>query len=578
MTVHLKYNKLFAYSEEKSKYFFTEFSDKVSIVHGRNTSGKSTLFLSILYTFGINDGNQYLKDVLEENVIFRLDCTLTKDGIAQMLTIIRDEDTLFIKSERQPAKRFNGISSNNSNEHIKLKNYLNQLFDFSLLLESKNEYKPAPIETMFLPYYISQTVGWVYLRKSFSSLDFYKNFKEDYLDYYLGLNPSHDRVKRHELQAKLKIKQDEIDLISTFEVKDEDIQLAKLTDEQFIEKSNEYIVTYTQNHTSLTERENEYVLKCNELGYLEERKTILSKVKRSHKHQQPSEGNCPTCSQLLPYGIEATYKFLQEQNDTEQEFETVTGKIKETQARINSLQIAIAKDREVIAKEYTALNKYVNNGMSYGKWLKNKAHAELIDTLNRKIGELTVEKKAIEEDLKKYKTDDEIDRARAVKSSSFGNLFANFLNELGVKKLEEDRYVRLYQISAFPSQGVELHKTIMAYHFAFVILVATTDNIHRLPFMLDAIFKEDIEDHNKERILKFISKNIPKDVQTILSIAQTETQTNNATTYNNTYFGGKAKLIPIGKGERERSLLLEYKGEMAEYLTETLDMMNGNIN
>ena len=54
------------------------------------------------------------------------------------------------------------------------------------------------METMFLPYYVSQDVGWVYLRKSFSNLNFYKNFKEDFLDYYLGIENVIDREEKKE--------------------------------------------------------------------------------------------------------------------------------------------------------------------------------------------------------------------------------------------------------------------------------------------------------------------------------------------------------------------------------------------
>ncbi|PHN95714.1 AAA family ATPase, partial [Tenacibaculum discolor] len=39
---------LLVYSPDEDKGFYTEFSDAVNIVHGRNTSGKSTLIQSII--------------------------------------------------------------------------------------------------------------------------------------------------------------------------------------------------------------------------------------------------------------------------------------------------------------------------------------------------------------------------------------------------------------------------------------------------------------------------------------------------------------------------------------------------
>jgi hypothetical protein len=577
MSVNLKFKTLFVYSESKAKYFNADFDDGVNIVHGRNTSGKSTLFLSILYSFGINDGSQYLREILSEDVLFRVDCILTKDGTPQKLTLIRDDETLVIKIDNKPIKRFNGISGNNSVEHVKLKHYLNEIFDFSMLLESKGEYKQAPIETMFLPYYVSQTVGWTYLRKSFSSLDFFRNFKEDYLDYYLGLEPSVDRVKRHDLEAKLKSKKDEVEVLTSFEANNEGIQLSKLSDEQFMSTSQEYIQSYTERHKRLTDRENEYVLKCNELAFLEERQTTLRKVKTNHQHQKPEVNNCPTCSQSLPFGIAESYIFFQQENDTAKEFATVKAKIKDVQSEINSLQKSINSEREIIAQDYLVLNKHFHNGITYETWLKHKANKELNDNLQKRVGELTVQKEGFERDLKEFKTEDEIQKSRILKGNLFEIHFADFLKKLQVKPLEDDRYVKLYQITFFPSQGVELHKTTMAYHFAFNSVIAENPDVHRFPFMLDAIFKEDLDDDNKDIILAFISKNKPTDTQIILAIAQTKNQLSNAAAYNKKHFNDKAKLIQIGDGTCERCFLQEYKDTMQDYIEETMKIMGGEI-
>ncbi|WP_423856505.1 AAA family ATPase [Aeromonas veronii] len=39
----------------RRSFFNTSFSSGINIIHGKNTSGKSTLLQSLLYTFGIND-------------------------------------------------------------------------------------------------------------------------------------------------------------------------------------------------------------------------------------------------------------------------------------------------------------------------------------------------------------------------------------------------------------------------------------------------------------------------------------------------------------------------------------------
>lgn len=61
---------LLVYSPDADKGFYTEFSSSVNIVHGRNTSGKSTLIQSIIYAIGVNDSKDYLNDINKANVFF----------------------------------------------------------------------------------------------------------------------------------------------------------------------------------------------------------------------------------------------------------------------------------------------------------------------------------------------------------------------------------------------------------------------------------------------------------------------------------------------------------------------------
>nr|BBJ03015.1 hypothetical protein YBY_08630 [Marinobacter nauticus] len=193
----VKFNSLLVFSEKNNKCFYTDFSDGINIIKGKNTSGKSTLIQSIIYCFGINDGNDKLQEILDEEVIFRLDIEREVGGVVSNITFIRDGQSFFIVEAGRSTLRFDGIGSDNSNEHIKLKEKLSSMFGFKLALESKEELKPAPLEVMLLPYYVSQSVGWVYLRESFSGLNYYKNFKFDYLDYYLGITSDVDRIQLH---------------------------------------------------------------------------------------------------------------------------------------------------------------------------------------------------------------------------------------------------------------------------------------------------------------------------------------------------------------------------------------------
>ena len=113
----------------------------------------------------------------------------------------------------------------------------------------------------------------------------------------------------------------------------------------------------------------------------------------------------------------------------------------------------------------------------------------------------------------------------------------------------------------------------MAYHFAFNKIIAENNpKMPRLPFMLDAIFKEDVDEVNKDLILQFISKHRPQDTQIIFSMA--DNKDSNQITANQVkeiYFAG-AKLIHIS--DNQRSLLDNYSEEVEKISLDTLNLLN----
>ncbi|EGH97231.1 MULTISPECIES: hypothetical protein [Pseudomonas syringae group] len=573
MKTTFKFDSFFGYSETNNKYFHTIFHPHINIIQGPNTSGKSTFFQLLLFTFGINDNNEQLSDILKEDAFFRLDCTISHDQKSEKITFIRDGDTLVIKPDSKPLLRFHGISANHSAEHIKLKAILHEIFGFDLYLESKGEYKAAPIEAIFLPYYVAQSVGWVYLRKSFSALDYYRNLKEDYLDYYLGITSHGDRVAKQTLESeKMSIIQ-KITFLRSLENNDIDIQITKLTDESFLEESKNYISNYVERQSSLAMNEKNYISHCNTLSQLSARKSVLAKVRRNSEKQSPALDTCPTCSQRLPASLEDVYSHQQAVNDTIIEQVKVKENLKEIQGKINSLKKIISTAKDRLSFEYEILKKVSAQNINFETWIQHKATARLTTEIKTKTIALTERLTVINSALAGYNTDESIIAERANKENQFRRIFVKYLDELNVLIPTDKRYLDLYKISAFPTQGVELHKTVMAYHLAINKIFESNKTTHRLPLILDAIFKEDIDPINKNNIVQFLSKNRPKDTQLFISMAQL----NNLNTPSSTgqdFSNANSKKIMIGDDATKRSLFKKYTGELKNHLDETFSLLN----
>lgn len=573
MKTILDINSILVYSEENNKFFQTEFKNKLNVIYGKNTAGKSTLIQLILFAFGINDHKIKLAEILAEQIFVRLDCSIRNEQEEKNYVFIRQDETLLIKDENEKVLRFNGISSDNSAEHVKLKKYFNNLFNFNLLLESNGGISEAPIETIFLPYYVSQEVGWVYLRKSFSNLNFYKNFKEDFLDYYLGIENVIDRGEKRKIEKEINRLQQQIRFYTDVEKENQDLKLANVIDQTLEGKANELISNISEKKDNLLDLENTYVSDSNKLTFLNQRLSVVSKVKRNHKNQEPGKDSCPTCTQILPSKIEDVYSFFQEENDTSNLQRDLKDKIKKLQSRLNSLNKKIESHRADIKTSYITFNKYSENGLTLERYLDSKANIQLFENLTKQIGQLTIDLESEKEKLKQYKTDEDILIERNKKSKIFKDKYFTYNASLGLPSLDEERFYQLYEISSFPFQGVQLHLAVLSYHFAFNYLLTKTSDVHRLPFILDSVFKEDIEQGNKNKILRFINENFPKDTQTILSIADDKNVDSKIEEYKNEIFKDNAHMICIGNGTEEKALLKDNDDSQKELIENSFEIL-----
>lgn len=573
MPKYLFLNQLFVCKKNGGKSFHSTFSENVNIICGKNTSGKSTVFQSILYTLGINDIKEKLDEIISEDVLFRLDFSVLDKESKTDYIFIRDDEFLFVINNDK-ILRFNGISADNSAEHIKLKEYIHSILSSNFMLEDKKGFVSAPIEALFLPYYALQDFGWIYIRKSFRKLEFYKSFKEDYLDYYLGIDNQIDRKEKNELEKRIDELKQKIDIYKKIKGTSE-VQTAKtndIKDPQFIK---EYIDDLNKINAVILGDEKNLILRYNKFEYWKERKSILLEIEKHHANQF-KDNQCPVCKQMLPNNIETIYQYYQEANDTANELNICKKEMKEIQSEINSIEKRIKNNREAAKEREQILG---NRKLSYSttsEWIEEKAYIKLNDTINENIGEITIELDELRKEKKEQYSDETIEKMRESKREEFRKIFIDKLHDLGITRFDNTDYLNLYDINEFPAQGVELHKMMLAYYLSFYELIEITSYAHIAPLLLDAIFKEDIDDDNKLLLINVLSKSMNNKKQLIVSIAETEESQYNAEYYNREYFDNNAKIVRIGESKNERSFLTANVIDNQEIFTETLRYVDEN--
>ncbi len=570
---------LLVYSQNDVTGFYTDFSETVNIVHGRNTSGKSTLIQSVIYTMGINDSKENLSDINNDDVFFRLDCVLKDHKESCNLVFVRSGDTLVLKKGSEPPVRFDGINSNNSFEYGRYKDIFSKLIGFDLVLQKQSELVSAPLEAALLPYYVSQSVGWVYIRESIGDYRFYKDFKFDYLDYYCGIESGHERINKYNLEKEKKEIFFELKQLGSYEDKNESFRVSKILDDRFKGEAEKYLEGYQSLNKELSEKEAEHTRLCNKLSMLRSRQKVLTQIVANIKNQRPKIDQCPTCNQKLPGDLKDFYLYSQDINDALKEKDNVKEQIKKVAASLNSVENNISILRKKIEGDYILLRSFKASNITFDSWLDHNANLRMLENISSR--KLSCQKRIdeIDDDIRKIGNGFDIDVLRQGKEREFFLIFKRKVLALGAQLPKEKKYHNLYSLNSFPYQGVELHKLLMAYNFSFYEMVMKNKNIHGFPFLLDAVFKEDIDTESRGNIFEFLSHETKSSGQVILSVAEykgDETSVAplfNVETIKRQYFSTSTKLICIGDSKTKRSFLSKTASIDSELIYDTIKLL-----
>ncbi|WP_180818259.1 hypothetical protein, partial [Vibrio parahaemolyticus] len=111
-------------------------------------------------------------------------------------------------------------------------------------------------------------------------------------------------------------------------------------------------------------------------------------------------------------------------------------------------------------------------------------------------------------------------------------------------------------------------------------LLKDNEKMHRLPFVLDAVFKEDIDEVSRETIFNFLSTKNSRDEQIIFAVADVKdnqpaptSRTHFIEEVNEIYFSSSANLICIGNAEKQRAFLSEAPTELElDLIEDTLEI------
>ncbi|SFF02160.1 OLD family protein [Spirosoma endophyticum] len=185
-------SEMLIYSAKERKARRVPFNPNLTVILGKNDTGKSVLIKSIYHTFGAN----VKFDSTWDNAAT---CSLVRFTIDKKpYSILRWGKIFGLFGENDSLI---GIYESISKE---LGPVLAKLFDFGLVWNDRqNDTNVLPPAFFLLPYYIDQDKSWADNWNAFENLSQYDNWRNAVVEYHTGLKPNEYYVAKTEFD-KLK--------------------------------------------------------------------------------------------------------------------------------------------------------------------------------------------------------------------------------------------------------------------------------------------------------------------------------------------------------------------------------------
>jgi hypothetical protein len=283
-------------------------------------------------------------------------------------------------------------------------------------------------------------------------------------------------------------------------------------------------------HNALSQQREAYKRKLSELNarriQLQAQKEILEKVRSELNADYnytvaalPEDTvECPTCGQVHENSFAERFSIAQDEAKTTDFIAEVSSELSEILQTIENERGAFGELTRETQKLQELLSKK-HQDVTFNDIVKREGEKEYrhrviarIDELDKIIGALD---RVIEEANKAMKAAESPER-RAEILDRYKFLMASYSRKLKADSLDEDDYANIY--FKIRETGSDRPRAILAYMFAILDLIQSSNNTPDCPIILDSPKQQDQDDVNHALMLEFIRDQRPKGSQLILCL------------------------------------------------------------
>lgn len=518
----LRFKTLWLVSEQTRSAFSISFHSKMTLLVGKNHTGKSTLVKHIFRTLGCETlGKSDRWDPLALSVL-----EFEYDGIT--FVAYRRANVFALKNTATGLLR---VTTN----YKEWSNIVAGVFDFRLTLPThQDRLAQATPPYLFLPFYIDQDGGWTKLWNSFDKLTQFANWKKPLIAYVTGQRPNDYYKAKFELskaKAEAAERSQELGVVHAAHARVKKA-MPKSTLKLDANAFKQEIADLVREATQLNIEQESLRVKTFEQA--SEKQSLAAQIGMAKSALKELEGDlkyltetkpqevllCPTCGTEHENGfpvrlelVDDTVTLRQIIGELEADLRRVEDNLATNYGRLNRLK---SKSREIEqalqAKKGTLRLQDVIESQSAE--VVRSAFSKDMEWLRKQLEGLEREVDRYKEKVAQY---DLPERTKEI-NEYYSEHMELFASELGVADLREDLKKR--PDAPLAASGSALPRSILAYQFAVLHTAKEKGDAKLFPVVVDSPNQQGQDVEHLSQMLKFIMGRTPGGQQLILAVEE----------------------------------------------------------
>jgi hypothetical protein len=515
----LKFKELRLLSRLENKARRVAFHPRLTVIAGKNDTGKSSLIKSIYWSFGAEPAVMHPR-WKSANVVSAMTFLVDDDEY----TIVRFRRSFAVLSAAgELLLRANSVTK-------ELAPFLAELLDFGLVLTSRDNVAIIPPPAYaFLPFYVDQDAGWQNAFASFGSLSQIPNFRTDVTHYHTGIRPNEF--------YRLKVRQSELEL------QVEDAQAERKALQSAVDKVNDTadslgLETQTGQFeeaiglllTELAALRNKRREAASDLDVLIAKRTVLDheiaigkraleELDKDYKWVGKVDDDqimCPTCGTVHENSFLSRFAIVDDREACRDFILKATldyERIGRDLTKARKVVADVERDLEKVAEALTVRRGDVQLGevlQAEGRRVAGEILVQRVRDFNQSIADLNTSLMSISKQLKEIS---DKSKRQEIERYYFARMSAN-LTRLNVKTVPLSTVEKID--CRVRDTGSDQPRALLAYDFAVIDTIQRYSTSFIAPLVIDSPLQQDQDDQNARLMLEFIAEKASSNGQIVL--------------------------------------------------------------